>query len=53
MYMISLLATVVGRWKEESKKSFHIHMGTGIKPLVPDLYAWRNVQKNRISMRAV
>jgi len=40
-------------WEEDSNKPFHIHVGTDIKPLVPDLYAWRNVQKTRISMRAV
>jgi hypothetical protein len=38
---------------EESNKPFHVHVGTGIKPLVPELNAWRNVQKIRISMMAV
>jgi len=51
--MTSLLATVVGRWKKESNKPFYVHVGTGIKPLVPELNAWRDVQKTRISMKAV
>lgn len=44
---------MVTRWKEESNKPFHVHVGSGIKLLVPELNAWKNVQKTRISMRAV